>query len=110
MLTNEGRWILCSRAQRVDNCGIRLRVAEPDGEIARPALVADATNRAAFHLRVELRFGPSEQRDQIGIIEAVTHARKILFGRGGRIAIPRADELAIIAAVDAIADQRSQRL
>ena len=65
------------------------RVAEPDREVARPALVADAADRAAREPGVELGFGPREQRDEIGVVESVAHGESGL-GRVLREPVPRA--------------------
>ena len=64
VLAHEGRRIVRARLQRCDDRRVARRVAEADREIAQPALVADAANRAAFHPRVEFGFGPREQFDQ----------------------------------------------
>ena len=49
----------------------RRRIAERDRDVARPALVADAADRAAFGVAQELRFAPREQRRQLRAVEAV---------------------------------------
>ena len=109
VLAHERRRIIGARAQRRDNRSIGLRVAESHREIARPALIPDAPDRAAFHPRVELGFGPREQRQQIRIVETVAYTVEILLVRSEHIAIPWTDELAVVATIDAIADQRPQR-
>ena len=61
------------------------------------------------HSLVELVRGPREQLDEVGVVEAVAH-REVGLRRSLRVLVPRTDELAIVAAVDAIADQRAQVL
>ena len=82
-------------------------IAKPDREIAQPAFVADAVDRAAEQARVEFRFAPGKKLDERDVVETVAH-REIRLGARLREFVPRADQLAIVAAVDAIADQRAQ--
>ena len=49
-----------------------------------------------------------EERGQRRGVEAVADRREVVFARRDRIPVPRARELAIVATVDAIADQRAQ--
>ena len=86
------------------------RVAERHGDVAQPALVADAPDRAALHARVELLARPREELDERRVVEAVAHRGEIRLGRRLREAVPRAHELAVVAAIDAVADQRAQLL
>src|SRR3990172_12408482 len=94
-------------------CGNHLRrarrrwrnVPKPDREIAQPALVTDAVDRTAEQARVEVRFAPGEKFHQSDGVAAVAH-REIRLGAHLGEFVPRAYELAIVAAVDAIADQR----
>src|SRR5690242_21761823 len=88
---------------------MRPRVAERDGDVAQPPLIADAANRAAFGVAQELVFGPGEERRERGGVEAVAYGGEVSLARRYRVAVPRARELAIVAAVHAIADQRTQR-
>jgi len=60
VLAHERRWIVGAPAQRFEYRGIGLRVAERHRDVARPALVADTANRAAFGIAQEFRFGPRE--------------------------------------------------
>ena len=91
--------------------GARRGIAERDGDVARPALVADPADRAAFGVAQELRFGPREERRRAARRRGRCGRRaKSVARRGDRVAVPRARELAVVAAVDAIADQRAQRL
>src|SRR5262249_30736592 len=112
VLAHQRRRVVRARAQgRYYNRGRRRRgaqrVAETDGQIAQPALVADAMDRAAGKARVEFLFAPCEQVDQCNVVEAVAHGEIRLFARLREL-VPRTDELAIVAAVHAVADQRPQ--
>src|SRR4030095_9806191 len=79
VLAHQRRWVVDARAQRSGDGGIAGRVAEPHRQIAQPALVTDTPNRAAARAFVELRFRPCEQRDEIGIVEAVADSVKVRF-------------------------------
>src|SRR5437763_1700882 len=96
-------------SQRSDDLRRAGRVAQPDGEVAQPALVADAPDRRARKPFVKLRLCPGEKLDHRGAIEAVARL-EIRFSARLRKPVPWADELAVVAAVDAIADQRPQLL
>src|SRR5579859_3158483 len=85
------------------------RIAQAHGEVAQPALVADAPDRRAAQALVEIGLRPGEKLDQRRTVEAVAH-QEIRLGRRLRKSVPRTDELAIVAAVDAVADQRTQLL
>ena len=91
-------------------CGMRLRrlprIAQSDGEVTQPALISDAANRTSGQPGFEFLFAPREKLNQRSRVEAMTH-RKIRIARLRRI-IPRATQLAVVAAIDAITDQRSQ--
>src|SRR5258708_20031760 len=91
--------------ERCHHRGRRRRIAESHGEVAQPALVADAPDRRALQALVELGLRPGEELDQGGAVEAVAHLEIGLCGRLCK-GIPRADQLAVVAAVDAVADQR----
>src|SRR6266850_7224076 len=85
------------------------RIPQADGEVAQPPLVADAADRRAAQALVELSLRPAEELDQRGAVEAVSRLEVGLGRRFGE-AFPGADELAVVAAVDAVADQRPQLL
>ncbi len=91
-----GRLVIASKA-----------VAQGNGEVALPALEADAANRAALGALLELRFAPIPQVEQLGLVKTVAG---IEIGQGAAlgITIPGADQLAVVASVDAVADQRTQ--
>jgi len=94
--------------ERGNHFGAARGVAQTHRQVARPALVPDAPDRAAFHPRIEFRFGPREQFDETRAIEAVADGGEIAFSARLRETIPRAGELAVVAAVDAVVDQRAQ--
>jgi hypothetical protein len=68
--------VIAPRLQGGDDGGVappaqRGRIAQAHGEVAQPALVADAADRTAFHPAVEFLFAPAEQFDHAGLAEAV---------------------------------------
>jgi hypothetical protein len=83
------------------------RIAEPDRNIAQPALMSDAANRAAFEPLVEILLAPSKQLDQRNAVEAIAHI-KVVQRRALREFVPRADYLAIVASQHPVADQGPQ--
>src|SRR5258708_33515328 len=96
-------------AERRDYRRRTWRIAEAHREVPQPALVADSPDGRAAQALVEVGVRPAEQLDERGAVEAIAHL-EIRFGGRLSEAIPRADELAIVAAVDAVADQRTQLL
>src|SRR5271170_1905000 len=80
------------------------RVAEGNRNIAQPALVADAPDGAAAGLLLKIRLAPGKKLGQLCMIQSMPD-RKVLFRRGPREFVPRTDQLAVIATVDAIADR-----
>src|SRR2546428_3965594 len=94
-------------AQRGQHRGRARRVAQADREVAQPALVADAPDRRAAQALVELGLRPAEELDQRRPVEAVAHLEVRLVA-SLREAVPGADQLAIVAAVNPVADQRAQ--
>src|SRR5688572_16430550 len=96
-------------AQRRQNLRRARRIAQADGEVAQPAPVGDAADGGAAHALVELRLAPAEQLDQGSRIEAVARAEIVLAAGPGE-AVPRADDLAVVASVHAVADERPQLL
>src|SRR4051812_36043888 len=101
--------MLQTGAQRFTHLTRRWRIPQSDCQIAEPALVTDAPDRRAAQALVELLFRPPEKLDHRGAIETVAH-REIGLGARLRETVPRTDELAIVATVDAVADQRPQLL
>src|SRR5438874_13643432 len=94
-------------SERAHDLGRAGRIAEAHGEVAQPALVADAPDRRAGEPLVELRLRPAEELHHRRAIKAVARLEIRLVGRLGK-SVPWADELAVIAAVDPVADQRPQ--
>src|ERR1044072_3711956 len=93
--------------QPLDHIARSRRVAQADGEVAQPPLVADAPDGRALQAFVELGLGPREQLHERGAVEAVARLEVLLGARLGE-AVPRTDELAVVAAGDAIADEGAQ--
>src|SRR5690349_318157 len=83
------------------------RITQAHREVAQPPLVADAPDGRAAQALVEVFLRPREELDQRRAIQAIAHL-EVFFRRWLRKAVPRADELAIVAAVDAVADERAQ--
>src|SRR5207248_2613944 len=93
--------------ERPDDIRRGRRITERHGEIARPALVADAVDGRATHALLELRLAPAEQLRQRCGIQAMAHLEIRVRGRAREL-VPRTHELAVVAAVDAIADRPAQ--
>src|SRR5437879_3667868 len=107
MLAHECRKILCSRIERREHALALGSIAESHGEIAEPALVADPQDCAAGHALSKFVFGPREKVNKLCAIQTVTHL-EIRLRRELRVAVPRANELTIVAAEDSVADEWSQ--
>src|SRR5712671_4798016 len=107
VLAHECRRVLRSRAQCREHAPAARGIAEPHGEIAQPAFVADPQDGAAGHALPEFVSVPREKVDELGAVQAVTHL-EIKLRRELRVAVPRADELAVVAAEYAVADERPQ--
>src|SRR5690606_18410572 len=84
-------------------------VAERDGDVAQPAGVAAATDRGALGPAQELVLLPGEQLGQGGPVQVVADPEVGLVV-AARELVPGAGELAVVAAEDAVAHQRPQRL
>src|SRR3954465_8459657 len=107
VFADEGRGMVRACTQRLDHIARSRRVAQADGEVAQPPLVADAPDGRALQALVELGLGPREQLPERGRVEAVAPLEVLLGARSGE-AVPRTDELAVVAAVDAVADEGAQ--
>src|SRR5258705_513766 len=107
VLSNEGRGMVRACTQRLDHLARSRCIAQADGEVAQPLLVADAPDGRALQAPVELGLGPREKLHQRGAVEAVARLEVVLRARPGE-AVPRTDELAVVAAVHAVADERAQ--
>jgi len=93
--------VVGAAVQRGNNFRCVRRIAQCHSNIAQPALVSDAADGAALSALQELRFAPVEQIHQLRIIEPVAGCEILLPRRPG-IFVPRAEQLAVIATVDAI--------
>ena len=92
--------------QRRDHRRRRRRIAQRHRDVAQPALVARCGGSPS--LRCGCRnsvFVPREQLHQRGAVEVVARAEIRLVGALGEL-VPGADQLAVVAAEDAVADQR----
>jgi hypothetical protein len=81
------------------------RIAQPDRDIAQPAFVADAADCAALQPLVEFLLGPGKQLGQRSAVQAVAHI-EVRQACALRELVPRADQLAVIAAQHPVAYQR----
>ena len=97
------------RAQSITCDGIALgpqRIAQRQRHIAQPARMADAADRAALGVVQEFGLGPGEQAHQAKVApdRAAVEIRQVAalceF-------VPGADQLAVVATVDAVGDQRA---
>src|SRR3954447_19518417 len=93
--------------QGIDHIGAAGRVTQADRNVAQPALVADAADGRAAQALVEFGLRPAEKVHQGRAVEPMAR-REIILGRGLREAVPWTDELAIVAAVHPVADERPQ--
>src|SRR5271167_711429 len=90
-----------------DNFGRSGGVAERDGDIAQPPFVADTSNRAAARFFQELKLGPGEQVGEARLIESMPD-REVFLCRGAGKLVPWTNQLAVIAAENAIADRAAK--
>lgn len=97
-----------ARGQRRDHRRVGGAVAQCDGDVAQPLGVADAAQGAAGSAGQKGGFVPMEQFDQRCVVQSMA-GQKIDFRRGARESIPGADQLAVVAAVDAVAYQWPER-
>src|SRR5690606_24992017 len=71
MFAYQGRGIGAPGLESADDGGRRRGIAERHGEIAEPAFVTDAPDRAALGLREPRGFVPVEEPDEVGRVQAV---------------------------------------
>lgn len=90
--------------ERLPRGGMRGTVPKSGGRVAEPALVPDASEGASFGAREERGFVPVEERDEIRRGESLTGG-KVGEGMALRPPVPRADELAVVAAEDPVAEK-----
>jgi tRNA threonylcarbamoyladenosine biosynthesis protein TsaE len=116
MLPDQLARVICPLAKTGANAGARSfaggtvgmqRIPHRHGHIAQPAFMADAANRAAFGDAQKLFFGPVKQGHELLAGQAGAFVE---VGQGAALGefVPGADELAVVAAVNAVADQRAQ--
>src|SRR3990172_11361760 len=107
MLAHERRSIVRAGSQRADHGSAGGRIAQTHGEVARPALETDAVDGAAGHALTEPALAPREQVRELRFVESVAYV-EIRLAAHLRVAVPGAGELAVVASIDAIADQWPQ--
>ena len=107
VLAHQRRRMIRARTQRRCNFRRRRGVTQPYGDVAQPALMPNAPNRAACEALVEGRLAPRKQLDECHGVETVADGKVAQLAQLGE-AVPWAGELTIVAAIDAIADQRAQ--
>src|SRR3546814_765300 len=107
MLAYHFRRVIAARMQGGDHCHAGWRVAQCHRDIAQPVFVAAAADRRALGTGQKFRFGPGEQIDQAGLVQIVADP-KVRFVMSLGELVPGAGQLAVVAAEDAIADQRTQ--
>ena len=104
MFADQVGWMVAVGVQGGQGRGVGWRIAQSDGDVAQPALMADASDRRPGQPGLELILGPMEQIGQFFSVQAVAHG-EIDFPADSGEAVPRADELTVVAAVDPIAEQ-----
>src|SRR5688572_7720468 len=82
-------------------------VADGDGDVAQPALMADAPDRAALGEAKKLVLRPAEQLGELPSGQAFPFI-EVRQSATPRVLVPGADQLAVIAAIDAVAHQWPQ--
>src|SRR5690606_39709228 len=108
MFAYQGRGIGAPGLESADDGGRRRGIAERHGEIAEPAFVTDAPDRAALGLREPRGFVPVEEPDEVGRVQAVAR-REIGLRADLRELVPGAEELAVVSSVHAVADERDRK-
>src|SRR5690606_8856153 len=82
-------------------------IAQANGEVALPALIADTANGRACGFFFKFLFGPLKKGCQVAVFEAMAGA-EIVFPGGSRVTVRGADGLAVVTAKDTVAHQRAQ--
>lgn len=100
--------MLTSAAQGLHDFVAAWRVAQGDGDVSKPAFVAQTQDGTAGHACAEFLFSPGKELNQSRPIQTMTWA-EILFPAGRGKAVPGTDELAVVTTVDAVAHERAQR-
>src|SRR5690606_35990240 len=90
VLAHQRRRMLAPRLECGHDLGRSGRIAKGHGDIAQPALVAAAADRAALGAAQELVLFPGEQLGQRGLVEVVARAEIRFVGAAGEL-VPGAD-------------------
>ena len=107
VFAHQRRRMIGPRPQRRDHALAAPGVAQRHRQVAQPARVADAADRRSGMAFVELNLAPREQFDQPRVVQPVPHL-EVGQRAHARELVPRTGKLAVVAAVDAVADQRPQ--
>src|SRR5258708_14559982 len=107
VLAHELRRMLRVRSQRGHDPRGRGRIAERHRDVAQPPLVTDAPDRRALEAALEFLLGPCEEPGERGRVQSVAHREGRIVG-ALRVLVPGAYHRAIVAAVDAVAHERTQ--
>src|SRR4051812_2587613 len=103
MLANERARVREARGQRGTSAFVAgpQRIAERHGHVAQPAFMADAADRAAFGVAEKLFLGPCKEFAELPARESLP---RIEIGKRTLLCklVPRTDQLAVVAAVDAV--------
>jgi len=108
VFAHQRRRMIGARPQRRQDRRRAGRIAQRHGQVAQPALVANAPDCRAGMAGLEVFRAPRKELDQRGCIETVPHVEVGQAGHAGKL-VPGAGKLAVVAAIDAIAHERSQR-
>ena len=111
MFSNQVRGVIQARTQGMNNRRVPAlmvcRITQRYRNISQPSNMTDAADRAAFGAAQKFLFAPAEQLDQRGAGQAVARVEVGQRAAAGEF-VPGADELTVVAAIDAVADQRPQ--
>src|SRR5512134_1256013 len=89
--------------------GFRRGIAQGNGNVPQPTLVAGAAERATLRALLPQLRRPTEQLHELARIERVAD-REVADLADARELVPRAKQLAIVATEDPVTDQRAERL
>src|SRR5688572_28860421 len=109
MLAHDRVGIVAAAAQGRRRAARSRGIAERDRDVPEPPAKAEPAQRAALGLLEVLRLAPAEELDEVRRVEAVPHA-KVRLRCDLRKLVPGADELAVVAAENAVADRGPERL
>ena len=109
MLAHDGIRVVAARGESGGSVGGWRCIAERYRKVPQPSSKSKTAKRAALALREVLLLGPAEELDEVRGVEAVPDA-EVRLGRDPRELVPGANELAIVAAEDPVADRWTERL